>query len=110
MYKNVVVSVTKAMRYRDVPKVFGHCDFFFVNEVHFWHYKKYGSVGRFTVFGTYVFKSKLDHLLFSKGEKWYDKLFNVKYLPLFHYFKAIYQILKHICVLVKIVANASFKK
>ena len=23
----------------------------------------YGSVGRFTVFGTYVFKSKLDHLL-----------------------------------------------
>ena len=27
MYKNVVMSVTKAMRYRDVPKVFGHCDF-----------------------------------------------------------------------------------
>jgi hypothetical protein len=27
MYKNVVMSVTKAMRYRDVPKVFGHWDF-----------------------------------------------------------------------------------
>ena len=27
MYKNVVMSVTKAMRYRDVPKAFGHCDF-----------------------------------------------------------------------------------
>ena len=27
MYKNVVMSLTKAMRYRDVPKVFGHCDF-----------------------------------------------------------------------------------
>jgi hypothetical protein len=25
--------------------------------------KKYGSVGRFTVFGTYVFKSKLYHFL-----------------------------------------------
>jgi hypothetical protein len=33
------------------------------NEVHFWHYKKYGSVGRFTVFGTYFFKSKLYHFL-----------------------------------------------
>jgi hypothetical protein len=33
--------------------------------------------------------------LFSKGEKWYDKLFNVKYLPLFHHFKAIYQFPKH---------------
>jgi hypothetical protein len=41
-------------------------DFFssyFINEVHFWHCKKYGSVGRFTVFGTYVFKSKLYHFL-----------------------------------------------
>jgi hypothetical protein len=36
---------------------------YFINEVHFWHYKKYGSVGRFTVFGTYVFKSKLYHFL-----------------------------------------------
>jgi hypothetical protein len=43
---------------------------------------------------------------FSKGEKWYDKLFNVKYLPLFHNFKAIYQFPKHIFVFVKIVANA----
>ena len=43
---------------------------------------------------------------FSKGEKWYDKLFNVKYLPLFHHFKAIYQFPKHIIFLVKIVANA----
>jgi hypothetical protein len=34
---------------------------YFINEVHFWHYKKYGSVGRLTVFGTYVFKSKLYH-------------------------------------------------
>jgi hypothetical protein len=42
---------------------------------------------------------------FSKGEKWYDKLFNVKYLPLFHHFKAIYQFPKHI-FFVKIVANA----
>jgi hypothetical protein len=45
--------------------------------------------------------------LFSKGEKWYDKLFNVKCLPLFHNFKAIYQFPKHIILLVKIVANAS---
>jgi hypothetical protein len=43
---------------------------------------------------------------FSNGEKWFDKLFNVKYLPLFHHFKAIYQFPKHIIVLVKIVANA----
>jgi hypothetical protein len=32
---------------------------YFINEVNFLHYKKYGSVGRFTVFGTYVFKSRL---------------------------------------------------
>ena len=32
-------------------------------------------------------------------------LFNVKYLSLFHYFKAIYQFPKHIIGLVKIVAN-----
>jgi hypothetical protein len=32
---------------------------------------------------------------FSKGEKWYDKLFNVIYLPLFHHFKAINQFPKH---------------
>ena len=38
---------------------------------------------------------------------WYDKLFNVKYLPLFHHFKVIYQFPKHIILLVKIVANAS---
>jgi hypothetical protein len=44
---------------------------------------------------------------FSKGEKWYDKLLSVKYLPSFHHFKAIYQFPKHIFVLVKIVANAS---
>jgi hypothetical protein len=31
----------------------------------------------------------------------------VKYLPLFHHFKAIYQFPKHIIFLVKIVANAS---
>ena len=31
----------------------------------------------------------------------------MKYLPLFHHFKAIYQFPKHIFVLVKIVANAS---
>ena len=42
--------------------------------------------------------------MFSKGEKWYDKLFNEKYLPLFHPFKAIYQFPKHIIFLVKIVA------
>jgi hypothetical protein len=35
-------------------------------------------------------------IFFSKGEKWYDKLLNVKYLPLFHHFKAIYQFQKHI--------------
>jgi hypothetical protein len=34
------------------------------------------------------------------------KVFNVKYLPLFHHFKAIYQFAKHIICLVKIVANA----
>ena len=38
-----------------------------------------------------------------------DKLFNVKYLPLFHHFKAIYQIPKHIIFWVKIVANASLR-
>ena len=47
---------------------------------------------------------------FSKGEKWYDKLLNVKYLPLFHHFKAIYQFPKHIICLVKIVANASLRR
>jgi hypothetical protein len=31
----------------------------------------------------------------------------VKYLPLFHHFKAIYQFPKHIIFLAKIVANAS---
>jgi hypothetical protein len=34
----------------------------------------------------------------------------MKYLPLFHHFKAIYQFPKHIIVLVKIVANASLGK
>jgi hypothetical protein len=33
-------------------------------------------------------------------------LFNVKYLPIFHHFKAIYQFPKHIIFLVKIVASA----
>jgi hypothetical protein len=41
--------------------------------------------------------------------KWYDKLLNVKYLPLFHPFKAIYQFPKHNFFLVKIVANASLR-
>jgi hypothetical protein len=41
-----------------------------------------------------VLKNIVNHLL-SKGEKWYDKLFNVKYLPLFHHFEAIYQFPKH---------------
>jgi hypothetical protein len=45
---------------------------------------------------------------FSKGENWYDKLFNVKYLPLFYHFKAIYQFPKHIIFLVKIVAKSFF--
>jgi hypothetical protein len=31
----------------------------------------------------------------------------VKYLPLFHHFKAIYQFPKHMIFLVKIVANAT---
>jgi hypothetical protein len=47
---------------------------------------------------------------FSKGEKWYDKLFNVKYLPLFHHFKAIYQFPNHLIFLIKIVAYDSLKK
>ena len=34
----------------------------------------------------------------------------MKYLPLFHHFKAIYQYPKHIHFLVKVVANASLKK
>ena len=34
----------------------------------------------------------------------------MKYLPLFHHFKAIYQFPKHIFFVVKIVANASLKK
>jgi hypothetical protein len=33
----------------------------------------------------------------------------VKYLPLFHHFKVIYQFPKHMIFLVKIVANASFR-
>ena len=45
-----------------------------------------------------------------KSEKWYDKLFNVKYLPLFYHFKAIYQFPKHIIFWVKIIANATLKK
>ena len=46
---------------------------------------------------------------FSQGERWYDKLLNVKYLPLFHHFKAIYQFPKHIIFWVKIVAIASLR-
>jgi hypothetical protein len=46
---------------------------------------------------------------FSKGEKWYDKLLNVKYLPLFHHFKAIYKFPKHIIYFVKCVANSSLR-
>ena len=42
----------------------------------------------------------------SKSEKWFNKLLNVKQLPLFHHFKAIYQFPKHIIFLVKIIANA----
>ena len=38
---------------------------------------------------------------FSKGEKWFDNLFNVKYLPLFPHFIAIYQFPKHIICLSK---------
>ena len=34
----------------------------------------------------------------------------MKYLPVFHHFKAIYQFLKHILFLVKVVANASLNK
>ena len=34
----------------------------------------------------------------------------MKYLPLFHHFKAIYQFLKHIIFLVKIVANVSLSE
>ena len=51
--------------------------------------------------------NKLMVISFSKGEKWYDKLFNVKYLPLFHHFKAIYHFQNIYFFLVKIVANAS---
>ena len=39
-------------------------DFFssyFINEVNFQHYKKYGSVGRLTIIGNYVFKSNLEY-------------------------------------------------
>jgi hypothetical protein len=43
-------------------------------------------------------------------KKWYDKLFNVKYLPLFHHFKAIYQFPKLIIFWVKILDNASLNK
>jgi hypothetical protein len=41
---------------------------------------------------------------------WYDRLFNVKYLPLFHNFKAIYRFPKHIIFWIKIVANAALKR
>jgi hypothetical protein len=37
------------------------------------------------------------------------KLFNVKYLPLSHHFKAIDQFPKHTIFLVKIVANATVR-
>ena len=42
-----------------------------------------------------------------KRRKVVHKLFNVKYLPLFHHFKAIYQFQKNIIFLVKIEAKAS---
>jgi hypothetical protein len=45
-----------------------------------------------------------------KRRKVVDKLFNVKYLPLLHHFKVIYQFPKHIICLVKIVANAFLSK
>ena len=45
-----------------------------------------------------------------KRRKVVDKLFNVKYLPLFHHFKAIYQFSKHVIFLVKIVANAPLRQ
>jgi hypothetical protein len=48
------------------------------------------------------------YFTFSKGEKWYDKLVNVKYLLLFHNFKAIYQFPKH-NFWVKKVASAPLK-
>jgi hypothetical protein len=56
------------------------------------------------------FITKKECAEFSKGEKWFDKLFNVKYLPLFHHFKAIYQFAKHIIFLVKIVVETMFLK
>jgi hypothetical protein len=34
---------------------------YFINEVNFYRYKKYVSVGRLTIFGTYVFKSNLEY-------------------------------------------------
>ena len=34
-------------------------------------------------------------LVLKRWKKWYDKLFNVKYLPFFHHFKAIYLFPKH---------------
>ena len=37
------------------------------------------------------------------------RLFNVKYLPLFHNFKAIYLFPKHMIFLIKIVANAPLR-
>ena len=41
---------------------------------------------------------------FSKGEQWYDKLFDVIFLPLFHHFK-LFTHFQNIFVWVKIVAN-----
>ena len=52
-------------------------------------------------------KLKIDGNFRSQKAKWYDKLFNVKYLVLFYHFKAIYQFPKHIIRLVKIVTNVS---
>jgi hypothetical protein len=54
-------------------------------------------------------RSNFQQQIITQIKKWYNKLFNVKYLPLFHHFKAIYQFPKHIIFWVKIVANASLR-
>ena len=59
----------------------------------------------------YVIFNVLKEYCIPKEEEEEDKLFtgNVKYLLLFHHFKAIYQFPKPIIFWVKIVANASLR-
>jgi hypothetical protein len=59
---------------------------YFINEVHFWHYKKYGSVGRFTVGKIIVYKFMIQfysYLYFCQSYSW-NKGYLINYSQLIH--------------------------